>query len=93
MNRKSDATLDNEMRQLESRLATMRERIRKGKELSAKGFENQVRTLEDQFDYFKADLEKKKIKSNRAYSELSEATKKAWDELWTGVHKAYKQVH
>lgn len=93
MSRNTDQSLQNEMRQIESQLATLRERMRVNRKMAAEGFENQVRTLEDQFEYFKGQLDKQKVKSQMAYGELSEATQKAWDDLKGGVNKAYRNIH
>ena len=81
------------MHELESKIATLRERARTSRKKADGATEDQVRAFEDQYRLFKAEMEKKELAAKGAYTELSESAKKAWDELWTGVDKAYKNIH
>ncbi len=89
----SENNFKDRMHELETRIATLKERAKISKKSANDASEKQVRALEDQYNLLRAELEKKEATAKKAYSDLSEGAKKAWDELWTGVDRAFKNVH
>ncbi len=89
----NESTFQNRMHELETRITRLREQVKFNKGQLDEAKEKQIRALEDQYKLLKAELEKKEVSARMAYSTLSSSAKKAWDELWTGVERAYHNLH
>ncbi len=89
----NESTFQNRMHELETRISRLRDQAKLSQGDLDEAKEKQIQALEDQYKLLKAELEKKQISAKMAYSNLSNSTKKAWDELWTGVDRAFHNLH
>ncbi len=86
-------TMKDEISQLESRMAALKEKAKFSRDEASEAVKQQVRALENQYKYCRTKVDNKRLESKLAYNEMTEAAQKAWDELWTGVDQAFKQIH
>lgn len=82
-----------DINEMDKKIALLKERAKLSEGRAQKGFEDQMRALEDQFELLKARFGEAEQKAKSASSEMTTGFKEAWGKLKDSVEKASSQLH